>query len=103
MLRRTTVAARLFMLALLASIAAWAAMVRNESIPAQAAMISNEQNLKWVSLRDLTSAQFSAAFAKYKDAGYLMIDVDAYPHGSGLPVFNDSKQAARTHLARQEA
>jgi hypothetical protein len=72
------------MLAMLASIAAWAAVISNGSVPAQAAMINDETNLDWVSLRDLTSAAFSAAFTRYSGENYLMIDVDAYPHGSEL-------------------
>lgn len=43
-----------------------------------------EKGLEWVSLRDLTSAEFSTNFKKYTKAGYLMIDVDAYRSGSSL-------------------
>lgn len=52
--------------------------------PASAGYINNELNQGWVSLRDLTSAQFSTNFTKYSNAGYRMIDIDAYPNGSGL-------------------
>ena len=51
---------------------------------AMAAMIGNEKNLGWASFRDLTSAQFSSKFDEFSAAGYIMIDVDAYPQGSSL-------------------
>ncbi|WP_419695433.1 serine hydrolase [Mesorhizobium muleiense] len=52
--------------------------------PAAAKWINNQLNQQWVSLRDLTSAEFSSKFAEYRAADYLIIDVDAYPTGSGL-------------------
>lgn len=47
-------------------------------------VIKYEKNIGWVSNRDLTSSQFSAKFKKYKNSGYLMIDVDAYNIGSKI-------------------
>ncbi len=47
-------------------------------------VLKYEKGLQWVSLRDLTSAEFSTNFKKYTKAGYLMIDVDAYKSGSNL-------------------
>ena len=52
--------------------------------PVSAALINNQLNQGWASFRDLTSAEFSAKFTQYRDAGYRMIDIDAYPNGSGL-------------------
>ena len=52
--------------------------------PVSAALINNQLNQGWASFRDLTSAGFSAKFTQYRDAGYRMIDIDAYPNGSGL-------------------
>ena len=52
--------------------------------PVSAGLINNQLNQAWVSLRDLTSSQFSTNFTKYKNAGYRMIDIDVYPNGGGL-------------------
>jgi len=49
---------------------------------AEAAILKDQKNLSWKSNRDLTSAQFSQKFQDYKNRGYMMIDVDAYPSGS---------------------
>lgn len=54
------------------------------AVPAGAAMVDDKKNLAWASLRDLTNAEFAAAFNDYKSKGYIIIDVDAYPHGSGV-------------------
>src|ERR1044071_772614 len=52
--------------------------------PASAGLINNQLNQGWASFRDLSSASFSAKFAEMSGAGYRLIDVDAYPNGSGL-------------------
>jgi hypothetical protein len=54
------------------------------AVPASAALINNQLNQGWASFRDLSSAAFSAKFAELSGAGYRLIDVDAYPNGSGL-------------------
>ncbi len=46
--------------------------------------VQNSENLAWASYRNLTSAQFSEKFAQFRDAGYLMVDVEGYSTGSGL-------------------
>src|SRR5215216_4435434 len=46
--------------------------------------VENRENLAWASYRDVTSAEFSQRFDQYRDAGYLPIDVEVYPMGSGL-------------------
>ena len=46
--------------------------------------INNQLNQGWASYRDLTSAEFAAKFTELRNAGYRMIDVDAYPNGSSL-------------------
>lgn len=46
--------------------------------------IQNREGLDWASYRDVTSSEFSAKFATYRDGGYIPIDVDAYPYGSGI-------------------
>lgn len=46
-------------------------------------ILKDEKDLAWASHRDLTSQQFSQYFNEYKNKGYLMIDVDAYPTSSG--------------------
>lgn len=51
--------------------------------PVDAAVLKFEKGLRWVSNRDLTSQQFSQKFEAYKSQGYMMIDIDAYPTGSG--------------------
>ena len=51
---------------------------------AHAGPMNNELNQQWASFRDQTSAQFSAKFTEMSAAGYRMIDVDAYPNGSGI-------------------
>jgi CubicO group peptidase (beta-lactamase class C family) len=50
---------------------------------ATAGYVNNQLNQGWASFRDLTSAEFSAKFTELSNAGYRMIDVDAYPNGSG--------------------
>src|SRR5215208_3579689 len=54
------------------------------AVPASAGLINNQLNQKWASFRDLSSAAFSAKFTELSSAGYRLIDVDAYPNGSGL-------------------
>lgn len=49
---------------------------------ASAALVENDKNQSWLFKRDLTSAQFSAAYADYSSKGYLMTDIDAYAQGS---------------------
>ena len=46
-------------------------------------MVENKEGLKWVSNRNLTSAQFSEKFNQYKNA-YMPIDVDAVETGAGM-------------------
>lgn len=41
-------------------------------------------NLAWISWRDLTTDEFSDRFAEYRNAGWIIKDVDAYPGGGGL-------------------
>jgi CubicO group peptidase (beta-lactamase class C family) len=42
------------------------------------------KELEWASKRDLTSSQFSEDFQKYRDRGFMMIDVDGYQSGNKL-------------------
>jgi CubicO group peptidase (beta-lactamase class C family) len=49
---------------------------------AEAAILEDQKNLSWRSNRDLTSEQFSQKFKDYRDRGFLMIDIDAYPSGT---------------------
>ena len=65
-------------------VALFASAVAALAAPASASLINNELNQGWASFRDLTSAEFSAKFAEFRDAGYRMIDIDAYPNGSGV-------------------
>jgi len=46
--------------------------------------VQNKENLGWASYRNLTSQEFSQKFTEYKDAGYIMVDVEGYATGSGL-------------------
>lgn len=46
--------------------------------------VQNKENLGWASFRNLTSQEFSDKFTQYRDAGYLMVDVEGYSTGSGL-------------------
>ena len=46
--------------------------------------VQNKEGLAWASYRNATSAEFSAKFDEYRDAGYLPVDVEVYPTGSGL-------------------
>ncbi|MFA0961061.1 serine hydrolase [Roseivirga sp. BDSF3-8] len=41
-------------------------------------------NLPWASRRDLSDSQFSGYFQEYRDRGWIIKDVDAYPDGNGL-------------------
>ncbi len=50
--------------------------------PAHAALVEPTKNQNWVLRRDLNSAQFSSEFITYKDAGYLMTDLDVALSGS---------------------
>lgn len=40
--------------------------------------IENSEELEWINYYDQTDNEFSTLFDRYSDAGYLMIDVDAY-------------------------
>lgn len=46
--------------------------------------VENKENLAWASYRNLTTEEFSQRFAEFRDAGYLMVDVEGYSTGSGL-------------------
>lgn len=46
--------------------------------------IENKENLAWASYRNQTDAEFSADFKRYSDAGYIIVDVEAYPIGDEL-------------------
>lgn len=46
--------------------------------------VENKENLAWASYRNLTTAEFSQRFAEFRDAGYLMVDVEGYSTSSGL-------------------
>ena len=61
-----------------------AALVVAGTCSAHAGLINNQLNQQWASFRDQTSAQFSAKFTEMSAAGYRMIDIDAYPNGSGV-------------------
>lgn len=50
---------------------------------AVAGYVNNQPNQAWAALRDQTTTEFAASFATNSAAGYRMIDVDAYPNGSG--------------------
>jgi len=39
----------------------------------------NTEELEWISYYDKTDAEFATLFDRYSGAGYMMIDVDAYP------------------------
>ena len=42
------------------------------------------ENLAWASNRDMTRAQFDERLAVYTDRGYMVVDVEVRPEGSGL-------------------
>ena len=46
--------------------------------------VQNKENLAWASYRNLTTEEFSAKFTEFKDAGYLMVDVEGYSTSEGL-------------------
>jgi CubicO group peptidase (beta-lactamase class C family) len=46
--------------------------------------VQNKENLAWASYRNLTSDEFSAKFTEFKNAGYLMVDVEGYSTSNGL-------------------
>ncbi|MGH9152273.1 MAG: serine hydrolase, partial [Acidimicrobiales bacterium] len=46
--------------------------------------VENREGLGWASYRNVTSAQFSEKFDQYRAKGYLPVDVEVYPVGSGL-------------------
>ncbi|WP_413167729.1 hypothetical protein ACL6C3_13625 [Capilliphycus salinus ALCB114379] len=54
------------------------------SAPASAALLNDAQELAWASHRDITSAKFSQYFDQYRNQGYLMTDIDAYPISGNL-------------------
>ena len=45
---------------------------------------SFEKNIDWLSFRDLTGASFGEKFQQYKNAGYIMIDMDGYEASGGI-------------------
>ncbi len=45
--------------------------------------VENKENLGWASYRNTTSQQFADNFATYRDLGYVMIDIEAYPWNNG--------------------
>ncbi|SVD32853.1 uncharacterized protein METZ01_LOCUS385707, partial [marine metagenome] len=52
--------------------------------PVNGTVVEFEKKLGWTSFRDLNSKQFSQRFSQYSKAGYMMIDIDAYPQSRGL-------------------
>jgi CubicO group peptidase (beta-lactamase class C family) len=46
--------------------------------------IQNVEALDWISYVDQTSSEFAILFDRYSEAGYLMIDVDAYNTSAGM-------------------
>jgi hypothetical protein len=42
--------------------------------------IQNKEGLAWTSFRNATSSQYAAKFTEYRDAGYLPLDIEAYPY-----------------------
>jgi len=52
--------------------------------PVNGTVVEFEKKLGWTSFRDLNSKQFSQRFSQYSKAGYMMIDIDAYPQNRGL-------------------
>ena len=46
--------------------------------------VQNVENVGWASYRGVTSAQFSEKFDHYRDKGFLPVDVEVYPVGSGF-------------------
>jgi CubicO group peptidase (beta-lactamase class C family) len=46
--------------------------------------VENVENLGWASLRNLTSEEFSEQFERYRDLGYMPIDVEAYQVSTSL-------------------
>ncbi|MBX3015752.1 MAG: serine hydrolase [Caldilineaceae bacterium] len=46
--------------------------------------VQNKENLAWASYRNLTSEEFSQKFTEFKEAGYLMVDVEGYSTSGGL-------------------
>lgn len=53
------------------------------SFDGSATILKDEKSIGWASHRDLTSQKFSQYFNEYKNKGYMMVDVDAYPTSSG--------------------
>jgi CubicO group peptidase (beta-lactamase class C family) len=45
---------------------------------------SFEKNIDWLSFRDLTGESFGEKFQQYKNAGYIMIDMDGYEASGGI-------------------
>jgi CubicO group peptidase (beta-lactamase class C family) len=46
--------------------------------------IENREGLGWASFRNATSSQYAAKFTEYRNAGYLPLDIEAYPQGGGV-------------------
>jgi hypothetical protein len=77
-------AARRGCLKLSATLAMWLSVLSIVAAAnAQAGPITDERDVPWVSLRDLTNARYVEAFERYR-SGYRLIDVDAYPDNGEL-------------------
>lgn len=46
--------------------------------------VENKENLAWASYRNQTTEEFSQRFQEFKNAGYIMVDVEGYPTSDGL-------------------
>lgn len=46
--------------------------------------IENKEGLSWASFRNATSSQYAARFTQYRDAGFLPLDIEAYPYDGGV-------------------
>ena len=66
-------------------------------------ILKDQKNLEWASRRDLTSQQFSTAFKTYRDKGYMMIDIDAYPVGQSTILDGLAENTDRRKWAEPES
>ncbi len=46
--------------------------------------IENKEGLAWASFRNATSSQYAERFNQYRAAGYLPLDIEAYPYDGGV-------------------